>query len=59
MHALIRQLKIGVDYVLQKFLLPSWLISFFLFIYLYFGSAGSSLLHSLFSSCGKQVLTSL
>lgn len=59
MYAFIRQLKIGVDYVLQKFLLPSWLVSFFLLIYLYFGSAGSSLLHNLFSSCGKQALTSI
>lgn len=53
MYAFIRQLKIGVDYVLQKSLLPSWLVSFFLLIYLYFGRAGSSLLHNLFSSCGK------
>ena len=53
MYAFIRQLKIGVDYVLQKFLLPSWLVSFFLLIYLYFGSAGSSLLHTGFLGGGE------
>ena len=56
MYAFIRQLKIGVDYVLQKFLLPSWLVSFFLLIYLYFGSAGSSLLLRFFSSCSEHGL---